>query len=245
MLSRCLNSLSFCEELIVVDLESEDSTHEIAIQYNAKYLFHKKVPLVECIHVWIQNKINNEWVIISDPDEVCSKALADDIRKIVKNPPLTIGAVSVPWIFFFGGKMLKGTQWGGIQRRIYLVNLNRFYFTNHVHRGRHLKEQFDMLPLEYRGENYLEHYWMQNIFQLLKKHIRYLKLEDKSLYDSGMRTNLNQILCMPLTSFKESFIIKQGYRDSFTGLFLSFFWAWYRTAAYIKLWQYQKQRLCS
>lgn len=239
LLGKCLESLIFCEKIIVVDLESTDSTESVAKMKNVEYIFHHKVPAVEIIHTWIQDKLDTDWLLISDPDEVCPPMLADDIRSFMKQPPDNIGAVYVPWRFYFGKKPLTGTQWGGIQRRLFLINLRRFYFTEHVHRGRHLKNGYKSFNIKHNGDNCLNHFWMQNLAQLINKHKRYLKQEGKSQYGSGLRTNIKKVLFLPFSSFFNSFVLNNGYKDGFTGLFLSFFWAWYATASQIELWKYQ------
>ncbi|WP_417557643.1 glycosyltransferase [Mesoflavibacter zeaxanthinifaciens] len=240
LLSNCLDSLWFCKEIIVIDLESTDNTKEIAEQYNANYILHTKVPYVEIIHTWIQNKVIYDWILITDPDEVCSKSLAKDILKTLPKLSENIGVVKVPWRFYYKKHLLKGTQWGGIQTRAFIVNKNRFYFTKDVHRGRHLKSGFKIHNIKYQGDNFVHHYWMSSLKQLIKKHKRYLKNEAESRYNNGERKKMNQVLSIPFTSFYSSFIKKRGVKDGFTGLFLSLFWAWYQTNSVYKLYRYMK-----
>ena len=49
-LRECLKSLSFCDQMLVVDLGSGDNSVEIAQEYGAEVLHHEWVPLVE--KVW-------------------------------------------------------------------------------------------------------------------------------------------------------------------------------------------------
>ncbi len=235
ILGNCLSSLHFCDELIVIDLESEDNTEEVAKKFGARYIKHKRVPVVEQIHTWIQDKVKNDWLIISDPDEVCSKELANEIIKFTSEPRQNVGAVSVPMRNYFKKRVLTGTQWGGILSRIFLVNLKGFYFTDDVHRGRHLKNGFKLHEINYDGKNFLHHYWMQNNKQLIEKHLRYLKNEGSSRYNKGDRTSYKHIVKTVYHSFKDSYIKKRGYREGLTGLYLSTFWMWYSTMAQISL----------
>lgn len=240
LLDACLKSIEFCDEIIVVDLESEDNTKEIAAKYNAKYIWHNRVPVVEIIHTWIQDKVENEWMLITDPDEVCSASLAKDLKQIIPNLPNNIGSIQVPWRYYFGNKMLKGTQWGGVQGRVFVVNTNRFYFTDEVHRGRHLKKGMEMYRIKYNGHNHLHHYWMQNKQQLRDKHRRYLKQEGVSMHKSGKSAKLYRIPYTYLSAFYHSWFQRKGWKDGLTGLYLSFFWAWYSAAAEYALYKYQK-----
>lgn len=243
LLDNCLSSLSFCNELIVVDLESTDNTASIAQAHGARYIKHKKVPVVEQIHTWIQDKIKNDWLIISDPDEVCSPELAREIEMFIKTPNDKIGAVRVPWRFYFKNTLLNGTQWGGVQSRIFLVNLKRFYFTADVHRGRHLKDGFSIYNINYNGKNFLHHFWMQNNKQLIEKHKRYLKNEGASRYNKGERASYKNIVKTIYKTFIDSFITKRGFSDGLTGLYLSLFWMWYETSSQISLLKFQNKNI--
>ncbi|AOW19499.1 glycosyltransferase [Urechidicola croceus] len=241
LLDACLKSILFCDEIIVVDLESTDNTKEIAEKYEAKYIYHQKVPVVEIIHTWIQDKTKYDWILITDPDEVCSNDLSKELLEILPSVPLDIGLIDVPWKFYFGNHLLKGTQWGGVQRRVFLVNKNRFIFTKEVHRGRHLKKGYKPYIVKNKGNNFVHHFWMQNLRQLTAKHKRYLNREAESRYNSGERSTIKQILKTPLNEFYSSFWIKNGFKDGFTGFFLSLFWAWYETKAKLKLYIYSNK----
>lgn len=241
LLEACLRSIQFCDEIILVDLESTDNTRDIALKYGAKYIWHKKVPLVEILHTKFQLQTKHDWILITDPDEVCSKELANDIVKILPKLPNDIGAIKVPWQFYFGKKPLLGTQWGGIQSRIFLLNKMRAYFSSEVHRGRHLKEGMKVFHIKFNGKNNLHHYWMQTKSQLLEKHRRYIKNEGESRYKRGLRTTPVTILINGLKALFGSYVTKQGWKDGFIGLYLSLFWSWYIFHSEFELFKYQKK----
>ena len=52
---------------------------------------------------------------------------------------------------------------------------------------------------------------------------------------------LLKILKEPIKSFKYSFLLRKGYKDGFTGFFLSLFWAWYESSAKFKNYIYQQK----
>ena len=241
LLKMCLPSLQFCKQIIVVDLESNDNTQRVAKKYHAEVWKHDKVAVVEIVHHWIQDKVDFDWILITDPDEVVSLSLQSQIIELFNGIDESVGAIRVPWIFYFGKKVLKGTPWGGIKTRILLIHRKRFTFYPYVHKGRILNEGFRNLTIKLNKDNVIKHYWMQGFFQLLKKHQRYLKVEGKTLYDCGNRTSITKIIYRPIKAFYFSFISKKGYADGLVGFLLSIFWAWYQTMCEIKLYNYSKE----
>jgi glycosyltransferase involved in cell wall biosynthesis len=239
LLEKSLPPLLFCDQIIVVNLQSTDNTIEVATKFGAEVWEHNKVPVVEIIHKWIIDKVKHDWLLITDPDELLSEELKEEIITFFPNISKNIGSVSVPLQFYFNKNKLQGTPWGGPKNRVYLLNRNRFYFTENVHLGRQLKANFKDYTIPFSGKNLIHHYWMQNYNQLFEKHIRYLKKEGKSRYNSSIRTNLIQVLKTPFREFHNSFIQRKGYLDGITGLFLSFFWSWYQTMALWELLKYQ------
>ncbi len=244
-LERCLKSIDFCEEIIVIDLGSTDKSKEIAVNCGAKLFEHDRVPIVEIIHSKIGEFVKNEWVLITDPDEVTDPSLATEIINNFNTRIKIddkIAAVNVPWLFYFKRVRLIGTVWGGVKNRIFLVNTNKFEFTNAVHTGRKIKKGFDSFQIEFKVTNAVHHYWMSSYKQLKEKHIRYIKQEGKTRYDRGKRTSIITILKTPYCSFKQCFFNTKGYKDGFNGLFLSFFWMWYCFSSEVSLYRYQRKK---
>lgn len=239
LLRNCLPKLSFCDQLIVVNLKSKDDTIMVAKENGAEVWDHNPVPIVEIIHNWIQKKVQYDWILISDPDEVLTIELQKEIISFFEKIPENVGAIRVPLVFYFKNRALKGTAWGGGQTRIFLVNRNRFHFTPDVHSSRRLNVGYKEYLIPFSGKNVLNHYWMLSYKQLFEKHIRYLKKEGEARYNAEKRTSWKGIVSEPLKSFHYSFFSKKGYLDGGVGLFLSLFWAWYQTLALISLLMFQ------
>jgi glycosyltransferase involved in cell wall biosynthesis len=243
VLRSCLESILFCDEILYFDLGSSDSSIAIAQEFGAKVIHHEKVLSCEWIHAEYAKRTKNEWVLITDPDEVVDAALKNQIENIFEQNQLTtnIGCVTVPWLFYFKKRRLIGTVWGGVNQRILLVNNKRFEFLPFIHVGRRLLDGYKSYNIAFNNTNCVRHYWMQSYNKLFEKHLRYLKNEGEARYNIGSSTTLKTILAHPYRAFKNSFLLKQGYKDAFTGFFLSIFWAWYDTSALIMLYKYQKK----
>lgn len=243
LLDNCIRSVQFCDEIFIIDLESIDNTIEVAKKYGANIKTIKSIAIVESIHENFIKYVKNDWVIITDPDEITTIELANEIKSFFnsKEDLSRIGAVDVPMVYFFKSYKLKGTSWGGIKSRTYLVHKDRFIFKSNVHNGRFLKEGFEKYTINHNGKNHINHYWMTGYRQIFEKHLRYLKNEGQSRFAQGYTTSVSKILKTPFQLFFNCYIRSRGFKDGFVGLFLSLFRAWYFTAANIELYKYQRK----
>ncbi|RTZ02919.1 glycosyltransferase family 2 protein [Flavobacterium sp. RSP49] len=244
LLENCIKSILFCDEIIVVDLESTDNTVEIAKKYGAKVLTIPTIPVGEMIYHKHINITKYKWVLMTDPDEVTTLDLAKDTQNVFHSikDNSKMGAVFVPIIYFFKSSPLKGTSWGGVKHRAFLFHKERIIIKPIVHTGIALKEGFLSHYIIYNGKNNIDHYWMSGYRQIFEKHLRYLKNEGKSRFVQGYSITLSKILKIPFQQFFNCYIRSRGFKDGFVGLFLSLFRAWYFTVANIELYKYQRKQ---
>ncbi len=234
LLDNCLSSLFFCDEIIYTDLGSIDNSISIAQKYCSQVYSRNIVPSGEYIQAEIVRLVKNDWVVFLDPDEVVDLSLVSLLKENFKtiSDSNVIGAVIVPWLFYFNGRPLKGTIWGGMNTKYFLVNRNRFEFSPVTHYGRKLIEGFESLrvPPNTSSTNVLHHYWMKDYRMFFKKHFRYLKKEGKDQYELGVRfRGVQYTLLIPFREFINSYVKCAGYKDGLIGLFLSLFWAFYQS----------------
>jgi len=242
LLANSLPKLNFCDEILYFDLGSTDESKEIAEKNNAKVIEHNIVPICEWIHAEYLLTTKHQWVLLTDPDEILSQDLINNIMFLFKEEShllKNIGCIMVPWIFHFKGKKLQGTVWGGTRSKVLIINNQRLTYEPLVHIGKKLKENYDSMEVPFDGKNSLNHYWMIDYKRLIEKHKRYLRNEGEARYKSGQRTKIVAILFEPIKAFKYSYIDRQGFKDGWTGIFLSFFWSWYQTIASFQLYKYQ------
>jgi len=240
LLQKCLESISFCDEIYYTDLGSTDNSIQIAEKFTSNILHRDRVlvPSCEMVQTEVVHLLKNDWVIFIDPDEVVDKVLEENIKFIF--PELisknNVGAVMVPWQFYFKKHKLIGTVWGGMNSKYFLVNRNRFLFEPIIHYGRKLSAGFTSITIPFsKKDNVLHHYWMNSYQVFIKKHLRYLKNEAQDQFNMGKKIGLKNAFSMPWKAFKESFFEKKGYKDGWIGFFLSVFWSYYQTRIAIGL----------
>ncbi|NMN35340.1 glycosyltransferase [Pedobacter sp. SG918] len=240
-LVNSLPKLAFCDEILYYDLGSTDTSVEVANNCGAKVIHHDKVPGCEWIHAKYGDKTKNKWILITDPDEIIDDFTIENIQKLFNENKLTddIGCILAPIFYYFKNKKLLGTIWGGEKPRLLLAHNEKFSFTAHVHQGRQLRDGYIPYHLSSDNQNGIKHYWANSYLFLFKKHYRYLKNEGDARFQNSQRTSLKELALAPLKSFRICFFLAKGYKDGFTGLFLSLFWSWYETSALIRLYGIQ------
>ncbi len=236
LLRNCLLSIAFCKEIIVINLQNDALTSEIANSFDCRLIQDKKFPLVELAHQWIHDKTRFDWILMLDPDETLSADLAQELIRLLSEPDQSkeTGAIEVPWRFYFKKHLLLGTTWGGINKKTCLVHRRRSIFTGQVHRGIELLSGYEKVNIPFRQDNFIHHYWMRTYKSFFEKHIRYLRHERNVGSDEVDRVKLKEILLEPYRAFRFSYLNKRGYRDGLMGIFLSLFWMMYTTLAKIQ-----------
>jgi glycosyltransferase involved in cell wall biosynthesis len=242
----CLESISFCEEIIVVDIGSTDRTLELVSKHDVKLFHHEWVPFAEFIQSQIGKYTANKWILIPDPDEVTSPALAEFItdrhRDFMDN--IEIGEVRAPIQYYVGDVKLSGTVWGEHNKRSYIVHLDRFRFASNVHSGRKLAPGFKQFVIERTPDIFIHHYWAESFRELQQKFFgKYLKHEGESRYATNRVPKLSDIVVAPFRIFYVSFVSYKGVKDGFLGLKLSIFYSLYQTRAMWEAYKYSRRML--
>jgi glycosyltransferase involved in cell wall biosynthesis len=236
LLPRALAGIAFCDELIVVEVGSDgDDTAAVAERFGARFVRHPPVRIAEAARVTVAPEARHDLLLVIDPDEEVPEALAQEIAGLADDLPHDVAAVDAPLHFYFAGKPLRGTTWGGPNRRRMLVRRSAVELTPTIWGGMTLHDGYRVLVLPYSEETAIVHRWATGWRDLVAKHRRYLAQEAGDRPAAGHVTGVKEVARTPWRSFRESFVTKEGYRDGLTGLGLSLFWAWFRTASELQL----------
>ena len=124
---NALKSVSFADEIIVVDSFSTDKTVELAKPLATK-IFQRKYDSPSKQKNWAMQKVKFEWIIILDADERVTLKLQEEIKKILKNQSDFDGF----WIKrenFFMNKKVKFSGWQG-DKVIRLIKKDKCKYDN-------------------------------------------------------------------------------------------------------------------
>jgi glycosyltransferase involved in cell wall biosynthesis len=237
LLPRCLDAIAFCDEIVVIDIDSTDATAAVAEAHGARVVRHDFVPIAEAARVHVAAQARHDWLLVVDPDEEVPPALAELIARLLPTLGDDVAAVDAPRQYYFAGKRLRGTVWGGPNHRRLLVRRTAVELTPTIWGGMTIRAGFHVEVLPFTDDTAIVHRWSPGYRELMRRHLRYLRLEPLDRAAAGEVTGLRAIAATPWRSFRESFFVKGGYRDGLHGLALSVVWAWFRTAGEVGLYR--------
>lgn len=243
LLERCLPSLAFCDEVLVVNMECTDATPEVAARHGARMVKHHRVPTVELVLEWASTEAKNDWILSIDPDEVVDPKLGRQITELVTGPEEPkIARVELPWLFYFKDHALKGTYWGGVNyKRGTMYHRHRVTHVQHVHHRPTAHDGFESRVIPWEGDNVLHHYWMTSYAKFVEKHLRYIKLEGPRRQHAGQKFAWWRTIWDTGFSFAWSLIRRHGYKDGMVGVGLSGLYAWYVGSSWLSLRRLEKE----
>ena len=232
-IERCLASLSWCDEIVVVDSGSTDATVEICARHNCSiahrewtgYVEQKSHALSLCTRSWILNLDADEEVSPELRDEIRSMLQADALGQVKEN-----GFELLRVVFYLGRWWRKG-GWHP-ERRLRLAR--REIVTWHGEEPHeHARVQGGVGRM--RGE--LRHYTYRDIADHVARLNAHSSSAARALHAKGLRAGLVDLLLKPKARFFKFFLLRRGYREGLPGLLVACMEAFYVYLKYFKLWE--------
>jgi glycosyltransferase involved in cell wall biosynthesis len=239
-IAHCLESLKWCDEIIVVDMYSDDKTAEIALKYTDKIFMHERVIAFDIAREFAVGKASGDWILLIDADELVPFELKEELLQIVNMDSDDV--VFIPRKNYIMGEWVKHTGfWPDYQPKFF--RNGAVLFSEHVHDFMHLTENARKKYLETTPDKSVEHFAYLNSEHFVSKLNRYTTIEAKHMADQGKRFSLFRMLVAGFRGFQVRFINQKGYKDRHRGFFLSVMMGFYRALVYIKLWEFSRDNI--
>ena len=229
-----LESVSFADEIIVVDSFSTDNTVAIAKGLATKVIQHEYINSATQKN-WIIPQAKHEWVLIVDADERITRALQEEIINVLENNP----DKNSYWIHrsnFFMGRKIRYSGWQNDR----VIRLFRRDICKYENKRVHA----EIIPVGKTGtlKNKILHNTYTSIDDYIKKLNRYAWWQANDLHNNGFgRINFFHILIKPMYRFFYHYFIKLGILDGMPGFTISILNAYAVGTRYIKLWLKRKK----
>jgi glycosyltransferase involved in cell wall biosynthesis len=210
-ITRCLDSIQWMHEIVIIDSGSQDATCDLARRYT-DLIFQKEFIDYASQKNYGITKASNEWIFSIDADEVMPPQLRVEIEEtILKDTPVEMYAVPRENIYF--NHSVRHVL--GDDRPVRLFMRSKARFEGKVHEkviGGFIGQMKSPL-MHYSCDTYQE--WVQ-------KHRRYIVLDAKMQFASGRQFSWPRFVFSPCRTFLYRYGVLQGWRDGWAGFAIAF-----------------------
>ncbi len=235
-IEQCLKSVTWADEIVVYDANSDDKTREIAKKYTEKiYIHNDRSGYVEPQRNGAIEKASNEWILIIDTDEEVPQTLAEKLKQLSQEQS-DVSWYEVPRYNFIFGKWFTATGWWP-DYNIRFFKKGAVTWTNEIHvppttQGKGAK-------LEAKEAYAFIHHHYDTLTQFLTRLNKYSDIQAQELVAKGYTFSWPDILHKPVSEFLTRFFVWEGYKDGLHGLALSLLQAFSFLVVYLKVWERQ------
>lgn len=232
-LTAALESLSWADEIIIVDSQSTDRTVEIARQFTDR-IFIRSWPGYSAQKNFAAEQATHDWVFNLDADERVSPDLCEEIEGLKKAGEPEASGFEVPRHTFYLGRWIKHSGWyPDFKLRLYNRTAGRW-------RGAYVHESVESDGQVERLTGPLLHYTVRNVSDHHLRIHRYTTLAAEEMAEQGKRVTMLSLLVSPFVAFVRAYVFRRGFLDGMPGLAIAYFAAHYVFLKGMKLWEKQK-----
>ncbi len=233
MIASCLNTLRWCNEIIVLDDGSVDETATIAEELGAKIISFKHQSFARKREELLK-RAKTDWVIYVDADERIIPTLAKEIMVLLETG--TASALKFRRNNIYYGKRLKYGGWGhDYVTRAFRAEALKGWF-GEVH------ESPKFIGDEVEVKTPIIHLTHRDTASGLLKSAYWTPMEAEALYKSGIpKVGFFTLIRKGSLEFCRRFIFKGGYKEGMTGFVESLIQGINRVLVYIQVWERQQK----
>jgi len=224
------------EEIVVVDAESSDCTAEIAGRFTDRVIATTNKPMLEINKNIAIDAASRRWVLVLDPDERLSPALARQIRAVVERDDEHISGYWMPRRNYILGRWIRTMgMYPGSQLRLVRRGEGRF------------DEREHHLPMQVRGPvGYLSgdlvHLSDATVAEILAKRTRYAEFAAAQMHARGTPFRAHRLLVDPARSFVTQYLLLGGWLEGAPGLLYAGLSAYGALLRHARLWELERGR---
>ncbi|MEW5746239.1 MAG: glycosyltransferase family 2 protein [Nitrospirota bacterium] len=232
-LPDCLKSVSFADEIVIVDSGSTDKTPDIAREFGCRFFVEEwkgdgpqKNSAVE--------KCSHEWVLVLDADERIPAETREHISRMLTGQCALADAYSFPRKSVFHGKWIKSCGWWPDRIvRLFKKGKGKFHSITHGQWGTTgVLEDLNVC---------IEHYSFSDYADMIRRADTYSTMLAQELFKKGKKAGFSTALLHGSAAFAKAYFLKRGFLDGRDGFVISLTKALGSFFKYAKLLELQRK----
>lgn len=233
MLPGCITCLEWCDQILVMDNGSTDTTNEVAEKLGAKVISFKHSSFARIRNEALKH-VTTDWILYIDADERVTPELSKEISVVIETEP--VSALQFNRQNYFFGELFKHGGWqSDVVTRLFKVSELKEW-TGVIHESPQYSGKSKILSFP------LIHFSHRNVADGLYKSVSWTKLE-ADLLSKAISFEVSEwtIIRKSLSEFCKRYFVKQGYKDGKAGFFESVIQAFNKAIIYIQVWELQQK----
>ncbi len=229
-IERCLESLSFCDEIVVVDSGSTDRTLELCARYTDRVIEQEFLGYVKQKNFALE-QATHDWVVSLDADEELTLEAAQSLQAAVAQNDGSVAGYRLERITHFLGVWHDRGEWSG-DWQLRVFPRSRGHWT-----GRDPHDRVEVAGTVRPLSGQLRHYNYRDLSDHLDTINRFSARLAREMYDEGLRFRLLDLLLRPVGRFFKGYLLRRGFQKGLPGFLVSVSTAYYVCMKYAKLWE--------
>lgn len=229
-IARCLESLTWCDEIVVLDSFSVDRTVEICRQHTDKVFQHEWLGYVGQRNT-VRGFAQYPWVLFMDSDEEMSPALRDEILKeLDSNAGKYVGYEFPRQVYYLGRWIRHGEWYPDVKLRLFLKEFGRT-------EGQEPHDKVVVRGPVKRLRNPIWHYTYDDLADHINTLNRFSTITAQQRFVQGCRFHWVDMLTHPIFRFLKGYLLRGGFRDGRHGLAIALMSSYGAFLKYAKQWE--------
>jgi glycosyltransferase involved in cell wall biosynthesis len=230
-----IESVSWADEILVVDSNSTDRTVEIATIKGAKVIVRDWPGFSEQKQFGV-NEASYDWILSLDADERVTPELKTEIEAIRSIGPAAYG-YRIPRLSVYMGREIRHSGWYPDRQ------LRFFYRQKGRWNGRTIHESVEMASDTKVADliSDIQHFSVENAehhHRMIGE--RYAPLGARQMFEKGVTTSRLRVATVGPLAFLRSYVLKLGILDGFPGFCIARFAAYHAYLKHLLLFEMQK-----
>ncbi len=211
-LERCIRSVPFADEIVVVDSGSRDSTVELAGKLGAE-VFHRDFKDFSSQKQWAIEKARSDWILSLDADEYLSEGMAMEMEALLNGDQRCNGYM-LPFRVLYMNRLMRFGPWRG-EKHLRLFRRGMAQFPSRaVHEGLVLNSGSPGIV----EKGYVIHQSFSNLDEQLLKMMHYARTWAAEQHDLQRRSGFLRIALRTAWRFLSGYLLRGGFLEGVPGL---------------------------